>query len=62
MYTHAHLRYAEACWRYGNVEAFSRLCLANPIGIRGLVPPRDPAPGKLLLFSSVRPLPTVTYL
>ena len=40
MYTHAHLRYAEACWRYGNVESFFRaLCLANPIGIRSLVPP-----------------------
>jgi 1,2-beta-oligoglucan phosphorylase len=40
MYTHAHLRYAEACWRYGDVESFFRaLCLANPIGIRSLVPP-----------------------
>jgi cellobiose phosphorylase len=39
MYTHAHLRYAEACWRYGDVESFFRaLCLANPIGIRSLVP------------------------
>jgi 1,2-beta-oligoglucan phosphorylase len=39
MYTHAHLRYAEACWRYGDVESFFRaLCLANPIGIRNLVP------------------------
>jgi len=40
MYTHAHLRYAEACWHYGDVESFFRaLCLANPIGIRSLVPP-----------------------
>jgi 1,2-beta-oligoglucan phosphorylase len=40
MYTHAHLRYAQACWRYGDAESFFRaLCLANPIGIRSLVPP-----------------------
>jgi cellobiose phosphorylase len=40
MYTHAHLRYAEACWRYGAVESFFRaLCLANPIGVRSLAPP-----------------------
>ncbi len=39
MYTHAHLRYAEACWRYGAVESFFRaLCLANPIGVRSLAP------------------------
>jgi cellobiose phosphorylase len=39
MYTHAHLRYAEACWHYGDVEGFFRaLCLANPIGIRSLLP------------------------
>ena len=39
MYTHAHLRYAEALWRYGAVDEFFRaLCLANPIGIRNLVP------------------------
>ena len=35
MYTHAHLRYAEALWRYGAVNEFFRaLCLANPIGSR----------------------------
>jgi len=40
MYTHAHLRYAEALWRYGDAENFFRaLCKANPIGIRSLVPP-----------------------
>jgi cellobiose phosphorylase len=39
MYTHAHLRYAEALWHYGDAEAFfSALCRANPIGIRALVP------------------------
>lgn len=40
MYTHAHLRYAESLWRYGDAENFFRaLCKANPIGIRSLVPP-----------------------
>jgi 1,2-beta-oligoglucan phosphorylase len=39
MYTHAHLRYAEALWRYGDARGFFRaLCSANPIGIRALVP------------------------
>ena len=39
MYTHAHLRYAEALWRYGDAEGFFRaLCKACPIGIRSLVP------------------------
>jgi cellobiose phosphorylase len=39
MYTHAHLRYAEALWRYGDAGGFfSALCKANPIGIRSLVP------------------------
>jgi len=39
MYTHAHLRYAEALARYGDAEGFFQaLCQANPIGIRGLVP------------------------
>jgi cellobiose phosphorylase len=39
MYTHAHLRYAEALWRYGDAEGFFRaLCKACPIGIRALVP------------------------
>ena len=38
MYTHAHLRYAEALWRYGDAETFFRaLCLANPIGACDLV-------------------------
>jgi len=39
MYTHAHLRYAEALARYGDAEGFFKaLCQANPIGIRTLVP------------------------
>lgn len=39
MYTHAHLRYAEALARYGDAEGFFRaLCKANPIGLRSLVP------------------------
>jgi cellobiose phosphorylase len=38
MYTHAHLRYAEALARYGEAEGFFlALCQANPIGIRSLV-------------------------
>jgi cellobiose phosphorylase len=39
MYTHAHLRYAEALARYGDAEGFFlALCQANPIGVRPLVP------------------------
>jgi cellobiose phosphorylase len=39
MYTHAHLRYAEALARYGDAEGFFQaLCQANPVGIRSLVP------------------------
>jgi cellobiose phosphorylase len=39
MYTHAHLRYAEALARYGDAEGFFQaLCQANPIGIRDFVP------------------------
>jgi len=39
MYTHAHLRYAEALARFGDAEGFFHaLCQANPIGIRRLVP------------------------
>ncbi|QJD30459.1 GH36-type glycosyl hydrolase domain-containing protein [Methylococcus geothermalis] len=39
MYTHAHLRYAEALARYGDAEGFFKaLCKANPIGLRALVP------------------------
>ncbi|MGX2041532.1 GH36-type glycosyl hydrolase domain-containing protein [Methylocaldum sp. MU1018] len=39
MYTHAHLRYAEALARYGDAEGFfEALCKANPVGLRALVP------------------------
>lgn len=39
MYTHAHLRYTEALWRYGDAERFfGALCKALPIGIRGRIP------------------------
>jgi len=39
MYTHAHLRYAQALARVGDAERFFRaLRQANPIGIRSIVP------------------------
>ena len=39
MYTHAHLRYAQALAHVGDAERFFKaLCQANPIGIRALVP------------------------
>ena len=39
MYTHAHLRYAQALAHLGEAERFFRaLCQANPIAIRSLVP------------------------
>ncbi len=39
MYTHAHLRHAQALAHVGDAEGFWRgLCLANPVGIRALVP------------------------
>lgn len=39
MYTHAHLRYAEALAHAGEAQAFfEALCKANPIGIRAWVP------------------------
>jgi cellobiose phosphorylase len=40
MYTHAHLRYAEALAHYGDAVGFFRaLCQANPVGMKELVPP-----------------------
>jgi cellobiose phosphorylase len=40
MYTHAHLRYAEAMARYGDVNGFFlALRQANPVDARALVPP-----------------------
>src|SRR5262249_31366628 len=39
MYTHAHLRYAQALAHIGDAERFFRaLCQASPIGIRSIVP------------------------
>ena len=39
MYTHAHLRYAQALAHLGEAERFLQaLCQANPIGIRSIVP------------------------
>jgi cellobiose phosphorylase len=40
MYTHAHLRYAEAMARYGDADAFFlALRQANPVDVRAVVPP-----------------------
>ena len=39
MYTHAHLRYAQALAHVGDADRFFKaLCQANPIGIRAVVP------------------------
>jgi cellobiose phosphorylase len=39
MYTHAHLRYAQALAHVGEAERFLQaLCQANPIGIRSIIP------------------------
>lgn len=39
MYTHAHLRYAQALAHVGDADRFFQaLCQANPIGIRSIVP------------------------
>ncbi len=39
MYTHAHIRYAEALARHGNTtEFFHALCQINPIAMRELIP------------------------
>jgi cellobiose phosphorylase len=39
MYTHAHLRYAQALAHMGDAERFFRaLCQANPIGVQSIVP------------------------
>jgi len=42
MYTHAHLRYAEALAHVGESEAFfAALCRAHPVGLNEHVPPAD---------------------
>lgn len=53
MYTHAHLRYAEALWRHGDAEGFFQaLCQANPIGLRELVPAAAPRQSNCYYSSS----------
>ncbi|MGE5152378.1 MAG: GH36-type glycosyl hydrolase domain-containing protein, partial [Bdellovibrio bacteriovorus] len=53
MYMHAHLRCAEALWRYGDAEGFFRaLCQANPIGLRERVPAATPRQANCYYSSS----------
>ena len=53
MYTHAHLRYAEALARYGDSDGFFKaLCQANPIGIREIVPTAAPRQSNCYYSSS----------
>jgi len=53
MYTHAHLRYAEALAHYGDAEGFFQaLCQANPIGMKMQVPPAAPRQANCYYSSS----------
>jgi cellobiose phosphorylase len=53
MYTHAHLRYAEAMARYGDAEAlFEALRRAIPIALRAVVPAALPRQGNCYYSSS----------
>jgi cellobiose phosphorylase len=53
MYTHAHLRYAEAMARYGAADAcFRALRQATPIGIRTVVPSANPRQANCYYSSS----------
>jgi cellobiose phosphorylase len=53
MYTHAHLRYAEALARYGDAEAFfEALRRATPIGIRSVVTAAAPRQANCYYSSS----------
>jgi cellobiose phosphorylase len=53
MYTHAHLRYTEALWRFGDALRFFRaLCQTNPIGIRDRVPAATPRQANCYYSSS----------
>ncbi len=53
MYTHAHLRYTEALWHYGDAERFFHaLCQMNPIGIRERVPAATPRQANCYYSSS----------
>jgi cellobiose phosphorylase len=53
MYTHAHLRYAEAMAHWGDADAaFLALRQANPIGFRNAVPPARPRQSNCYTSSS----------
>jgi cellobiose phosphorylase len=53
MYTHAHLRYAEAMAHWGDADAaFLALRQANPIGLRDAVPPARPRQSNCYASSS----------
>jgi cellobiose phosphorylase len=53
MYTHAHLRYAEAMARYGDADAvLLALRQANPIGVRSVVPAAMPRQANCYYSSS----------
>jgi cellobiose phosphorylase len=53
MYTHAHLRYAQALAHVGESERFFHaLCQANPIGLSALVPTAAPRPSNSYYSSS----------
>lgn len=53
MYMHAHLRYCEALARFGDADGFYQaLCLANPVGIRELVPSAAPRQANCYYSSS----------
>lgn len=53
MYTHAHLRYAEAMAHYGDTDAFFRaLCQANPIALEATVPAARPRQANCYYSSS----------
>lgn len=53
MYTHAHLRYAEALWQFGDAEAFfEALSKAIPIGIHDLVASAAPRQANCYYSSS----------
>jgi cellobiose phosphorylase len=53
MYTHAHLRYAEALARHGDAEGFFRaLGQAHPVGLRDLVPAAAPRQANCYYSSS----------
>jgi cellobiose phosphorylase len=53
MYTHAHLRYAEALWQFGDAEGFfEALSKAVPIGIQALVSSAAPRQSNCYFSSS----------